>query len=801
MPTSHDAGAGIDPAFLALPLSKLSSTALQRARDFEATHADFRVERLRTQRLALRDGSLIDSSEGDDVGFAVRVVIDGTWGFASGVSFTPDEVVRVTEQAVRVAMVAKAITHERIELADEPVYKDATWVSSYDVDPFDVSTADKVELLQQWSHRLLAAAGVDHVSAEAHQVRENKFYADSHGTTTTQQRVRVYPQLEIFGADHDKGILDAMRTIAPPAGRGWEYLTDGGYDWDAELAELPDLLAAKLAAPTVEAGNYDLVVHPSNLWLTIHESIGHATELDRALGYEANYAGTSFATVDKLGSLQYGSEHLNITGDRTVEHGLSSIGYDDDGVQTQSWDIVKDGVLVGYQTDRRMAATDGPRPVDRVRLRGLAGTHPHPADGQRVSGPLPRGRVDRRLDRRGRTRSLRRRGQVLVDRHAEVQLPVHRTALLRDRGRAAHPPGARRGVPGDHDRLLEQHGRGRRRADLGARRRLQLRQGATRPGRAGQPRLPVRAVPLREHPQHHPRGRSVVTPTPQALVEHALEVSTADHSAVIVSQSSTANLRWANNTLTTNGVMTDLSMTVIAVIDGSAGSSVGVLTRTTTTSAQVAALVAEAETAARAAGPADDAGPLIEGSAAPDWSDEPGHTGIDVFGDFSAVLGDALGRARDEQRLLYGYVENDVTTTYLGTSSGVRRRHEQPTSHIGITGKPSDLSTSAWVGQAAERIDEIDVAGLDRELTRRIGWAERRVDLPGGTLRHRPPADGGRRPDDLRVLRLQRTGRLRRADRVQRPVRRDPCRAAGRVARRPAALRPEEHRVSQPPRS
>ena len=359
MPTSHDSGVGIDPAFLALPLSKLSSTALQRARDFKATHADFRVERLRTQDLSLRDGSLVDSSEGDDVGFAVRVVIDGTWGFASGVALTADEVVRVTEQAARVAMVSKAITHERIELADEPVYQDAVWVSAYDVDPFDVSTADKVGLLQEWSHRLLAATGVDHVSADAQQVRENKFYADSHGTTTTQQRVRIYPRLEIVGADHDKGILDAMRTIAPPVGRGWEYLTDGVYDWDAELAELPDLLAAKLAAPSVEAGRFDLVVHPSNLWLTIHESIGHATELDRALGYEANYAGTSFATIDKLGTLQYGSEHLNITGDRTAEHGLSSIGYDDDGVATQSWDIVKDGVLVGYQTDRRMAAMMG----------------------------------------------------------------------------------------------------------------------------------------------------------------------------------------------------------------------------------------------------------------------------------------------------------------------------------------------------------------------------------------------------------------------------------------------------------
>ncbi|MEP6665036.1 MAG: TldD/PmbA family protein, partial [Nocardioidaceae bacterium] len=347
---------GIDPEFSALPLVKLAYISLQRARDFNAEHADFRVERLRTQRLNLRDGSLVDASQGDELGFAVRVIIDGTWGFAAGVSLTTDEVVRVTEQAVRVAMVAKPIASERIELADEPSYHDLTWVSSYDIDPFEVSTEDKVGLLESWSRRLMQSPTVEHVSAVVQQVRENKFYADSHGTRTTQQRVRLNPDLEIFGVDRDRGLLDSMRTIAPPVGRGWEYLTDGSYDWTSELDELPDLLAAKLVAPSVEAGSYDLVIDPSNLWLTIHESIGHATELDRALGYEANYAGTSFATIDKLGSLQYGSKHLNITGDRTVEHGLSTIGFDDDGVETGRWDIVKDGVLVGYQTDRRMAA-------------------------------------------------------------------------------------------------------------------------------------------------------------------------------------------------------------------------------------------------------------------------------------------------------------------------------------------------------------------------------------------------------------------------------------------------------------
>jgi TldD protein len=149
-----------------------------------------------------------------------------------------------------------------------------------------------------------------------------------------------------------------MRTIAPPVGQGWEFLTTG-YDWDTEIAQLPDFLAEKSRAPSVEPGSYDLIVDPSNLWLTIHESIGHATELDRALGYEANYAGTSFATPDKLNSLRYGSDLMHVTGDREIEHGLSTVGFDDEGVAAQTWDLVKGGTLVGYQLDRRTAALTG----------------------------------------------------------------------------------------------------------------------------------------------------------------------------------------------------------------------------------------------------------------------------------------------------------------------------------------------------------------------------------------------------------------------------------------------------------
>jgi TldD protein len=164
------------------------------------------------------------------------------------------------------------------------------------------------------------------------------------------------PSLEAVDVDPAAGGFDSMRTLAPPMARGWEVVADDDvWNWSDELAELPSLLAEKVKAHTVTPGPTDLVIDPSNLWLTIHESIGHATEYDRAIGHEAAYAGTSFATPDKLGNLRYGSALMNVTADRTVEFGLATVGYDDEGVAAQSWDLVRDGIFVGYQLDRVFA--------------------------------------------------------------------------------------------------------------------------------------------------------------------------------------------------------------------------------------------------------------------------------------------------------------------------------------------------------------------------------------------------------------------------------------------------------------
>jgi predicted Zn-dependent protease len=219
---------------------------------------------------------------------------------------------------------------------------------------------------------------------------------------------------------------------------------------------------------------------------------------------------------------------------------------------------------------------------------------------------------------------------------------------------------------------------------------------------------------------------------PQDLVERALQESTADHCIVLVWVSTSANLRWANNTLTTNGLMSATRATVVSFVAVRDTLAAGVASGSIGEADQLLAMVAEADAAADEAVPAEDASPLIEDAQTPDWESPPGGTSISVFEDFAPAMGDAFGRAKSEQRVLYGFVEHDVTTVYLGSTTGLRLRHEQPTGHVGITAKSADLSASAWVGSATRDFKDVDATDLDAELSRRLGWASRKVSLEAG---------------------------------------------------------------------
>ncbi|MER5613353.1 MULTISPECIES: metallopeptidase TldD-related protein [unclassified Streptomyces] len=220
---------------------------------------------------------------------------------------------------------------------------------------------------------------------------------------------------------------------------------------------------------------------------------------------------------------------------------------------------------------------------------------------------------------------------------------------------------------------------------------------------------------------------------PHEIVERALELSTADGCVVIADEESSANLRWAGNALTTNGVTRGRTLTVIATVDGAQGTASGVVSRSAVTADDLEPLVRAAEAAARGAGPAEDAQPLVTGvPESPDFTDAPAETGSDVFAEFAPALGEAFARARSGGRELYGFANHELTSTYLGTSTGLRLRHDQPTGTLELNAKSPDRTRSSWAGRSTRDFKDVDPAELDAELAQRLRWAERRIELPAG---------------------------------------------------------------------
>lgn len=354
---SSDQAFTFDPALTELPLQLLTDVAFSAASAAGASETLVRVHRTRTAHMSLHDGELETASDADDLGMSVRVLRDGAWGFAASERITADSMQELVAQAMSLAVLSRPLTGEPERPAHEVADGSRRWASAFVIDPFTINPVDRADLLKERSHQLLGHSGVAHVDAEVEMVKEMTYVADARGTDVTQERVRIGPSFTVIAVDDDG--FESLRTLAPPTARGWEYLLGDGWDWSAELNELPELLAEKVAAPSIDAGRYDMVIDATNLWLTIHESIGHATELDRIFGYEANYAGTSFVPPDGVGTLKYGSEVMAITADRTVPFGLATTGWDDEAVSAQQWDLVRAGVLAGFQLDRATATRGG----------------------------------------------------------------------------------------------------------------------------------------------------------------------------------------------------------------------------------------------------------------------------------------------------------------------------------------------------------------------------------------------------------------------------------------------------------
>ncbi|MGC2192812.1 MAG: TldD/PmbA family protein [Candidatus Dormiibacterota bacterium] len=343
----------IDPGFLRLPLDQLADAALDSiGKTVGVGYGDIRIHSDRIQGIHVREHDLISMSESEPQGFGVRLVVEGSWGFAASSDMTVEGVTRAVAAAAEMASLLRPLLQERVELAPEPAHQE-TWVGEVELNPFAVAAERKVDFMLESTAQCLTA-GAKFAEFYCLQAQENRYFVSTEGSRITQQRIRLHPVLEAGLVDQrGSGLIETMRSTARPVARGWEYVESHGFP--AEAVQMVEWLKEKLASPSVTAGAYDLVLDPSNLWLTLHESVAHGTELDRALGYEANYAGTTFATPDQVGSLHYGSPRMHVTGDRLEPNGLATVGFDDEGVAAQRWDIIKDGILVGYQLNRQMA--------------------------------------------------------------------------------------------------------------------------------------------------------------------------------------------------------------------------------------------------------------------------------------------------------------------------------------------------------------------------------------------------------------------------------------------------------------
>jgi TldD protein len=348
-------------------LESLAAVALARAKQLGCSYADIRINRYHNRSVSLRSspdraGGMVGGRvlhvpgvfEVGSFGFGVRVIHSGVWGFAASPRVDKDEIARVTADAVSIARANAAIKQAPVVLAPVPAYKDK-YVTPHEKDPFATSIQDQVGFLQAVNDAAKSVPGVFSVNSSMTFRTEDKFFASSEGSSIQQLILQSAPAFTATAVDTTTRRTRSRNFQQQPVTGGYEHIETCGMKESAE--RIGTEAVEHLRAPSVEPGVKDLVLMPSHLSLTIHESIGHSTELDRALGYEANFAGTSFlAPPEKvMGSFQFGSPLVNVIGDRTSPRAMSTVGYDDDGVKATRWHIIKNGVFMAYQTTRDQA--------------------------------------------------------------------------------------------------------------------------------------------------------------------------------------------------------------------------------------------------------------------------------------------------------------------------------------------------------------------------------------------------------------------------------------------------------------
>jgi TldD protein len=349
---------------------RMADVALNAAKSAGATYADIRIQRTLNQNVTTREDKVQNVSNTETSGVGIRVIANGCWGFAASSDITNESIAAAAKLAVQIAKVNSKILKQPVQLAPQKGYGDVSWKTPLEINAFDVPIKDKIDLLLKVNDTALQN-GASFVNSAMFVINEQKYFASTDGSYIDQDIHRLWPIFQVTKIDKASGKFQTRNSLGAPVGMGYEYLTPkesekvhsqttlyrNRYDMieDAKLAAMQ--ATQKHSAKSIDPGKYDLVLDPTNLYLTIHESAGHPSELDRVLGYEANFAGTSFLTLDKWksGKFNYGSNLVNIVGDKVQPGSLGAVGYDDEGVGAKKWDIIKDGVLVNYQAIRDQA--------------------------------------------------------------------------------------------------------------------------------------------------------------------------------------------------------------------------------------------------------------------------------------------------------------------------------------------------------------------------------------------------------------------------------------------------------------
>lgn len=358
----------------------LADAALEAARAAGATYCDVRIGRYLNQFVITREDKVQNIVNTESIGTGVRVIANGTWGFAATSELSPSGVRKAAQQAVAVAKANSRVQDKPVQLAPTPGVGEVQWATPIKKNAMQVPIKDKVELLLAVNAAAMQA-GANFINSMMFLVNEQKYFASTDGSYIDQDVHRLWVPFNVTAIDKASGKFRSRAGLSSPVGMGYEYLDarpedkitmpGGSIGYRNSYDMIEDATAAardaqeKLKAPSVKPGKYDLVLDPGHLWLTIHESVGHPTELDRVLGYEANFAGTSFATLDKREAhFRYGSEQVNIFADKVQPGSLGAVGYDDEGVKTKRWDLIKDGILVDYQKIRDQAHILGQKESD-----------------------------------------------------------------------------------------------------------------------------------------------------------------------------------------------------------------------------------------------------------------------------------------------------------------------------------------------------------------------------------------------------------------------------------------------------